>query len=107
MPEDGLGDQRHTSIIHVTEKDLDDAQKQLLDQAMENYKAACLQSFSTAGRGKVILKTNFPTPRHVTITEDPMKFQEMFDQAMYHALINQSSVMTNSIQNTIYQMMNG
>ena len=48
--------------------------------------------------GKVIHKTNLPTSCHVTVTEDPMKFQEMFDQAMHHALINQSGVvMTNSV----------
>ena len=47
--------------------------------------------------GKVIHKTNLPTSCHVTVTEDPMKFQEMFDQAMHHALINQSNVMKNFV----------
>ena len=54
--------------------------------------------FSMVGRGgKVIQKCKFPTPRHITITEDPGKFQEMFDMAIYHALINQSKVMMNSV----------
>ena len=44
---------------------------------------------------------------HITIFEDPMKFQDMFDQAMHQNMINQPKVMTNSGQNTIYQMMNG
>ena len=57
--------------------------------------------------GKVIHKTNLPTLCHVTVTEDPMKFQEMFDQAMHHTMINQPKVRTNSNQNAIYQMMNG
>ena len=35
--------------------------------------------------GKVIQKVNFPTPRHVTVTEDSVKFQDMFDQAIHHA----------------------
>jgi hypothetical protein len=55
--------------------------------------------------GKIIQKTDFPTLCHITVTEDPVKFQEMFDQAMHHALINQSKVMTNSVQNAIYEMM--
>ena len=42
-----------------------------------------------------------------TITEDPMKYQELFDQSMHHAMINQSKVMTNSAQKAIYQMMSG
>ena len=57
--------------------------------------------------GKIIQKTNFPTPRHITIIEDPVKFQEMFDQAMHHALINQSGVMTSFVKNAVYQMMCG
>ena len=36
-----------------------------------------------------------------------MKFQEMFDQAMHHALINQSKVMMNYVQNIVHQMMSG
>ena len=50
-------------------------------------------------------KANFPTPRHITVTEDSAKFQEMFDQAMLHTVINQSGIMMNSIQNAIYEMM--
>ena len=53
----------------------------------------------------MIKKTDFPTLRRITVTEDSAKFQEMFDQAMHHALINQSKVMTNSVQNAIYEMM--
>jgi len=70
-----------------------------LGEAVDGFKAACLQSFSFIGReGKVIQKSALPTPRHITISKDPMKFQEMFDQAMHHALINQSGVvMTNSV----------
>ena len=56
--------------------------------------------------GKVIQKNSFLTMCHITITEDFIKFQEMFDMATHHALINQSKVMTNMVQNAIYDMMN-
>ena len=36
-----------------------------------------------------------------------MKFQEMFDQAMHHALINQSKVMMYYVQNIVHQIMSG
>ena len=63
-------------------------------------------TFSMVDRGgKVIQKNSFPTPHHITITKDSVKFQEMFDMAMHHALNKQSKVMTNSIKNAIYDMM--
>ena len=43
------------NIIPVTMKDLDDAQKQFVEMAMEEYKRACLLSFSTTNKGKFIL----------------------------------------------------
>jgi hypothetical protein len=97
----------HTNnTIKVTKEQLTDEQKQQLAQAIEGFEDACLLTFSMVGRqDKLIQKTNFRTPRHITITKDSTKFQEMFDQSMHHALINQSNVMTNSIQNPIYEMM--
>jgi len=95
------------SIINVTEEHINDVQKQQVAQAVDGFKAACLLSFSFVGRqGKVIQKGALPSPHPITITQDPMKFQELFDQAMHHTLINQSKVMTNSVQNAIYQMIN-
>ena len=86
------------TIIKVTKEHLNDIQKQQLTQAVDGFKDACLQTFSMVNReGKVIQKTNFSTPLHSTITEDFVKFQEMFHQAMHHALINQSKIMTNSV----------
>ena len=64
-------------------------------------------TFSMVGRGgKVIQKNSFPMPHNIiTITEDTVKFQEMFDMAMQHALINQPEIMSNSVQNAIYKIM--
>jgi len=63
-----------------------------LPKLLKISKDECLMTFSMVGRGgKVIQKCKFPTSRHITITEDPVKFQEMFDMAMHHALVNQSN----------------
>ena len=57
--------------------------------------------FDTVGEGKVIRKAAFPTLRHITIAEDPKKLQDRLDEAMHHALNNQSNVLMNSMQNAI------
>ena len=80
--------------------------KQQLARAVENFEDECLMTFSMVSRGgKVIQKESFPMPRRITITEDTVKFQEMFNMAM--PLINQSGIMSNLVQNAIYRMMKG
>ena len=97
----------HTdNTIKFTKEQLSDEQRQQLAEAVKGFEDECLLTFGMVSReGKVIKKTDFPTPRRITVTKDSAKFQEMFDQAMHHALINQSKVMTNSVQNAIYEMM--
>jgi hypothetical protein len=68
---------------------------------VEDYKKACLGIFSVTKRGEAIQKNAFSKLREITITKDVVKFQEMFDQAMHHAMINQSNVLMNSIQNVV------
>jgi hypothetical protein len=63
------------NIIPIAEEDLEEAHKQLVEKAMEEYKRACLLSFSATTRGKVIKKKPLPTPRQITITKDLLKFQ--------------------------------
>jgi hypothetical protein len=41
------------NIINVTMEDLNDTQKQLLEKAMDEYKQACLRSFSSTRKGEV------------------------------------------------------
>jgi len=53
-----------------------------------------------------IQKTSLPALRSITVIEDSGKFQEKFDKAMHHAMINQSGILVNSVQNAIYKMMN-
>jgi hypothetical protein len=93
------------NILKVTEEDLNVTQKQLLKKAVEDYKTNCLGIFSVTKRGEAIQKNAFPKPCDITITEDAVKFQETFDQAMHHAMINQSNVLMNSIQNAVRETM--
>jgi hypothetical protein len=91
------GDIDPDNVINLTVEELNDAQKQLSQKALDEYHQACLRSFSSIRKGEVIQKTNFPKPREITVIEDSAKFQEMFNQDMHHAMINQSSVLLNSV----------
>ena len=95
------------NIIPVTEDDVNDEPKKLIHDAIAEFKRTCLQSFSALTGGKVVPRTPLPTPCQITIAEDTAKFQDRIDEAIHHALINQSNVLKNLIQNVIYQMMNG
>jgi hypothetical protein len=64
---------------------------------MVDYQQACLKTFSSNRKGEAIQKTAFPKAREITVTQDSTKFQEMFDQAMHHEMINQSSLLMNSV----------
>jgi len=85
------------NVIPVTEANLRDEQK----QAMENYKQLCLKSFSINKSGEVIQKEALPMPRQITFEASPGKLQEMVDNAINRALINQSSVLSNIVFNVV------
>lgn len=87
-------------------KDLSENQKQELERAMEEYKQMRLKSFSVTRSGEVIKKQEFSKPREVTITENGVKFQGMFDQSLHHALVNQSGIILTSVQNAVKTAMN-
>jgi len=89
------------NIIPVTEANLRDQQKQAMAKAMEEYKQLCLKSFSVNRSGEVIQKEALPMPRQFTFEANPGKLQEMFDSAINRALINQSSVLSNTVFNAV------
>jgi hypothetical protein len=93
------------NIFKVTEEDLNVTKKQQLEKAIEDYKQACLGAFSITKRGEAIQKAALPKPRGITVTEDSAKFQEMFDQAMHNAMINQSNILMNLIPNAVKETM--
>jgi len=85
------------NIIAVTEANLRDEQKQAMAKAMEEYKQLCLKSFSLNRSGEVIQKESLPMPWQITFEANPSKLQEMVDNAINRALINQSSVLSNTV----------
>jgi hypothetical protein len=54
------------NILKVTKEDLNVAQKQQLEKAIEDYKQACLGVFSVTKRGEAIQKNAFQKPREIT-----------------------------------------
>ena len=89
------------NIIEVTEADLRDDQKEELERQMAYYRKACLQSFSRTRSGETIKKSPFPIPRQITITEDSDRMAEMVQQSVYHAFIDQSPVLANTVYNAV------
>jgi len=70
-------------------------------KAMEEYKQLCLKSFSVNKSGDVIQKQELPMPRQITFEANPGKLQDMVDNAINRALINQSSVLSNTVFNAV------
>jgi len=89
------------NIIPVTEDNLRDEQKQAMAKAMEEYKQLYLKSFSVNRSGEVVQKEALPMPRQITFEANPGKLQEMVDNAINRALVNQSSVLSNTVFNVV------
>jgi len=89
------------NVIPMTEANLNDEQKQAIAKAMEDYKQQCLRSFSINRSGEVIQKEALPTPRQVTFEANPGKLQDMVDNAINCALINQAGVLSNTVFNAV------
>jgi len=70
-------------------------------KAMEEYKQLCLKSFSVNRSGEVIQKLELPMPRQITFEANPGKLNGMVDNAIDRALINQSSVLSNTVFNVM------
>jgi len=89
------------NVIPVTEANLKDEQKQAIAKAMEDYKQQCLKAFRVNRSGEVIQKEALPMPRQVTFEANPGKLQDMVDNAINCALINQAGVLSNTIFNAV------
>jgi len=76
-------------VIRVTEANLKDEQKQAIAKAMEDYKQQCLKSFSINRSGEVTFEAN------------PGKLQDIVDNAINRALINQAGVLSNTVFNAV------
>jgi len=89
------------NVILVTEANIRDEQKQAIAKAMEDYKQQCLKSFSINRSGEVIQKEALPVPRQITFEANPSKLQDMVDNAINRALINQAGVLSNTVFNAV------
>jgi len=89
------------NVIAVTKADLRNERKQAMAKAMEEYKQLCLKSFSVNRSGEVIQKQELPMPRQITFKANPGKLQDIVDNAINRALINQSSVLSNTVYNAV------
>jgi len=89
------------NVIPVTEANLRDEQKQAIAKAIEDYKQQCLKSFSINRSGEVIQKEALPAPRQVTFEANPGKLQDMVDNAINRALINQAGVLSYTVFNAV------
>jgi len=89
------------NVIPVTEANLRDEQKRAIAKAMEDYKKLCLKSFSINRSGEVIQKEALPAPRQITSEANRGKLQDMVDNAINHALINQAGVLSNTVFNAV------
>ena len=70
-------------------------------EALEEYKQLCLKSFIVNSSGEVIQKEALLMPRQITFEANPSKLQEMVDNAINRASINQSSVLSNTVFNAV------
>jgi len=92
------------NVIPVTEANLRDEQKQAIAKAMEDYKQQCLKSFNINRSGEVIQKEALPAPRQITFEANPGKLQDMVDNAINRALINQAGVLSNTVFNAVARL---
>ena len=90
-------------IIDVTMDDLTDEQKHEIEQALQQYKDSCLQSYSMTRQGPV-KKGKMPVPDCPgrSGTKDPADdadaFQQSIDQAVSQSLVSQTGVLAYEIQ---------
>jgi len=89
------------NIIAVMEVDLRDEQRQAMERAMEEYRQLFLKSFSVNRSGQVIQKQELSMPWQVTFDPNPSKLQNMIDNAINHALIIHSNVLSNTVYNAV------
>jgi len=89
------------NVIPRTEANLRDEQKQAIAKAMEDYKQQCLKSFSINRSGEVIQNEALLAPRQITFEANPGKLQDMVDNAINRALINQAGVLSNMVFNAV------
>lgn len=105
--------------IPISVDQLTDEQKQQLEQRMADFHKLCLGSFSKSRQGLIHQKSPLPLavlPGEASSggmdgaqsgLEPQQKFQDVIDQAVHHALINQSQTLVNTLKNLILKTVDG
>ena len=107
------------NAIPVSMDQLSDEQKQQLEQRMVEFQKLCLGSFTKSRHGSVHQKGPLPPatiPENVAVHETSetsmeelpkQTFQDVVDQAVHHALVNQSQTLVNTLKNLILKTVDG
>lgn len=103
----GNSDGHNDNVISVEESNLKQDQKAELDEALEVYKRECLKSFSSNRSGEVIKKADFPFVLPMTEKQRENRMLDMVHQAVGHAFVSHSQVMTNTVHNAVLNSLLG
>jgi hypothetical protein len=88
------------NVQPVTRDQLKDADKIEFEAHMKRYKELCLASYGQTKRG-VFKKNPLPAPQHIIFLADPQGLQDMMNKSMHQTMIDQSTILANTIQNCL------
>lgn len=109
------------NIVHVKVEHLFDEQMAQMEEKMQKIQQMHLKSFSMTRQGTVVQKAKFELPKpegegsnkkaeeekDETEGEVKLSLQDHIDSAVHHALINQSSVLVNTLTEMIKSVVDG
>jgi hypothetical protein len=71
---------------------------------MKRFEELCLDSYGQTKSG-FYTKNPLPMPQQITFSSDPQGLQDMMNKAMHQTMIDQSKVLSNTIQNCLTEML--
>jgi hypothetical protein len=89
------------NIISVTEDNLNDSQKGDMARAIEEYKLACLRSFSATRKGDAVKKFDFSVPHPITTEQLESRMLDMIGQTVGQAFLHHDPIMANQVHNAV------
>ena len=101
------------NVVKATMEHLSENQKNDVEKLTQSFRELCLDSFVINRTGGARQVTPFPKPMMVGEASDTTQgpsaavIHELVNQAVHHALINQSGVLVNTLQNLIKQTVEG
>ena len=101
------------NVVKAAMEHLSENQKNDVEKLPQSFRELCLESFVINRTGGARQVTPFPKPMMVGEASDTTQgpsaavIHELVNQAVHHALINQSGVLVNTLQNLIKQTVDG